>query len=78
MSNIYKSYVNVVNKTGSAVGATATSINTVRSDLFSQAQQFVQRTTGNTGAFIFDLGTLTDQYATQLANSSVQGTANGL
>jgi hypothetical protein len=72
VNNIYKPYVNVVNQTGGAVSATATDLTQVQNDLFQKAQQFVQNTTGNTGAFIFDLGTFTNQYATQLASSAGQ------
>jgi hypothetical protein len=73
VSSVYKPYVAVVNSTGGAISSSTQTISGVQQDLFQKAQQFVQQTTGNTGAFIFDLGTFTNQYCSQLAASSSQG-----
>ena len=73
ISSVYKPYIAIVNSTGIAISSSIQSVTGLQQNVFQKAQQFAQQTTGNTGAFIFDLGTFTSQYCSELVSSSALG-----
>lgn len=74
-SQIYKPYQDLA----SSAGRSVSNVNQVASDpqrfLFNRAQSFVSNVGGKPGEFIFDIGTFTNQYYTELANSGIQNAA---
>lgn len=71
-SQIYQPYKDLAK----SVGGTTQQLGSLGSDpqnyLYQKAEQFAQQAGGESGAFIFDVATFTNQYYNELANAGVQ------
>ncbi len=75
-SAIYKPYQEVATSAGSALPQVTGVISEPQRVLMQKAQEFSQSVGGNTGAFIFDVGTFSNRYYSELANAGANNINN--
>lgn len=76
-SDIYKPYQQVATTAGAALPGVVEVLNEPQRYLMQKAQEYSTSIGGNTGAFIFDIGTFTNRYYSELANAGAQN-INGI
>ncbi|MES2478488.1 MAG: hypothetical protein V4561_05350 [Bacteroidota bacterium] len=76
-ADIYKPYQEVVTTAGSTLPGVVEVLNEPQKYLTQKAQEYATSIGGNTGAFIFDIGTFTNRYYSELANAGAQN-INGI
>jgi hypothetical protein len=70
-SDIYRPYQNLASATGRSVSITTEAVTDPQRYLFRRAQELAS-VAGAPGEFLFDVGTFSNQYYTDLANSGLQ------
>jgi len=77
VNDIYKPIQQVVSQTGNTTASTVGILSQPQTYFMQKAQEFSQSVGGNTGAFIFDVGTFSNRYYNELAQAGVN-TTNGI
>lgn len=76
-SDIYKPIQQVAAQTGNATVSTVSVLSQPQTFFMQKAEEFSQSVGGNTGAFIFDIGTFSNRYYNELAQAGVNN-VNGI